>query len=928
MFQRTKICSGVLIALGGIASLAPPALAQEATDQSGQSVQRVEITGSSIKRVQSETSLPVQTVTREDIAVMGVTTTEEFLAQLPANSMVGGVNTAQNAGLATYGESNASLRGIGANKTLILVNGHRLAPYATDTSGAVDVNTIPLAMVDRVEVLTDGASGVYGSDAIAGVINFIMRKDFKGVQLNAYYGMPTEKGGGKSANGSIVMGFGDINTDHISIEGSLDMSHDQAIYGRQRKYADHAWDPNGSFDMSATPSGNVISYFPGPTPGSPLASLGKTLFHPGNPTTAGGPDTCAATGSEFDPNFGTCRYNPSPLVPLLPDVTRINAAANLHARINDDNDFFMEGFIANTKTTLSEQPSPYNNSFLSTDLAFKAKGIDPAIVVDPSNPHYPMAQLVAYDAANGTSFAGKDIAVSLRAFDGGGRVHEDNATTYHLATGFQGAFKGWDYDAVYSHNANVVKESTLEGYQLQTELVGLLSHNPDFNPFVANQDPTLAAEIKGTNYDGPIITSTMTTDAVDAKTSGPVFKLPGGDAQAAVGVGWRREDLNLAPSAAYQSGDVSGYGGAVLPFQTARDMRAIFGEIDMPFVKSFSTDISVRYDHYPTASDTTPKISARWVPIQQVLFRGSWGEGFRVPTLPELYTPLATGTSALVKDPVTGTAAQFPLRTGGNPDLVPEKSKQFSLGTVLEPVPDLSASFDYWHIKVNNLVTTLDTQFIINQAAAGIAPYTGLVVRDAGGNISQITSININAGNLKTDGVDVDVKYKLKSNVGQWGLELKGTYTHEFNETLPDGTAQENAVGKTIDQNGNPLNAVALGGIIFKWRHALTGSWGSGPYFLALTQNYQTSYDDSARFDCSTDIECATPQHVGSFQTWDIQGAYTGVKNLTLRLGMKNMFDRQPPRVTSLGIYFQTGYDPTYYDPHGRFWYTSASYTF
>jgi len=923
MFDRTS-SRGLWLAIGGVATFAPPVLAQGDADQSGQAVQRVEITGSSIKRVQSETSLPVQTVTREDIAVMGVTNTEELLAQLPVNSMVGGTNTAQNAGVSTYGESTASLRGIGANRTLILVNGHRLPPYATDPTGAVDVNTIPLASVERVEVLTDGASGVYGSDAIAGVINFILRKDFQGVELNAYYGMPTEKGGGKSANGSIVMGFGDIATDHIAVMGSIDIARDQAIYGRQRSYASTAWNNDGSRDMSATPSGNVISYYPGPTPGAPLAQLGSTLFH------AGSPDNCAASGSDFDPNpgFGTCRYNPSPVVPLMPDVTRINAAANLRGRINDDNDFFMEGFVANVKTVLSEQPSPYNNSFLSTDQAFQKEGINPAIVVNPSSPYYPLAQLQAYDAANGTSFAGTPISVSYRAFDGGGRVHTDNATTYHFATGFEGSLKGWDYDAVYSHNASVVKESTQAGYQLQTALVKLLSGNDAFNPFSQYQTPELASEIAATNYNGPMISSSLWTDALDAKTSGPLFKLAGGPAQGAVGVSFRKENLDLKPSAAYQTGDVSGYGGQVLPLKADRTMQAVFGEIDLPFVKSFSTDISVRYDHYPNASDTTPKVSLRWVPIQQVLMRGSWGEGFREPSLPELFNPQVLGTSNTLKDPVTGISGQFNLVTGGNPDLKPEKSKQYSFGTVVEPVNDLSASIDYWHIKVDNLVTTVDTLFILQEAAAGNPAYTPLVVRDAAGNITLITSTNVNAGGLKTDGVDVDVKWKTKTTSGQWGVELKGTYTHEFTLTLPDGTVQENAVGKTIDSNGQPLNAVSLGGIIFKWRHALTGSWGYGPYNVAVTQNYQAAYNDSARYDCATDVECATPQHVGSLQTWDLQGAYSGIKNLVLRLGLKNMFDRKPPEITGLGLYFQTGYDPTYFDPHGRFWYGSASYKF
>ena len=361
-------------------------------------------------------------------------------------------------------------------------------------------------------------------------------------------------------------------------------------------------------------------------------------------------------------------------------------------------------------------------------------------------------------------------------------------------------------------------------------------------------------------------------------------------------------------------------------------MYAVFGETDLPFVKSFSTDISVRYDHYPNASDTTPKISLKWVPIQQVLLRGSWGEGFREPSLPELYNPQTFGTSPTLTDPVTGQTGQFNLLIGGNPDLKPEKSKQYSFGTVLEPISDLSASIDYWHIKVDNLVTTLDPLFILQQANAGNPTYTALVQRDSAGNITLITTTNINAGSLKTDGIDVDVKWKLKTaSSGQFGVELKGTYTHEFVETLPDGTVQVNAVGRTVDPNdpaGVPLNAVSLGGIIFKWRHALTGDWGYGPYYLALTQNYQTGYDDAARADCDPSANCNVGQHVGSVQTWDIQGAYTGFKNATLRLGMKNMFDRKPPQITGLGLYFQTGYDPTYFDPHGRFWYVSGSYKF
>ena len=175
-----------------------------------------------------------------------------------------------------------------------------------------------------------------------------------------------------------------------------------------------------------------------------------------------------------------------------------------------------------------------------------------------------------------------------------------------------------------------------------------------------------------------------------------------------------------------------------------------------------------------------------------------------------------------------------------------------------------------------------------------------------------------------TSGIDVDVNWKSQpTSWGVFGADLNGTWTDRYDETLPDGTVQA-SVGKTTDAEGNQLNAVAAGGIIFKWRHSLTGTWKYGAYSLALTQNYQSGYKDAPR----ADAEDATPQKVKAFQTFDLQGAYTGVKGLTFRLGVKNLTNHQPPQITGLGQYFQIGYDPSYYDPHGRFVYSSATYKF
>ena len=940
--RRTTLGAGLLAAFGALGAAAPsPVQAQDTA-----AVQRVEITGSSIKRVDAETALPVQTVTREQIESLGVTNTEQLLQNVSANSTAGAMTSAQNAGQSSYGLSSASLRGLGAQRTLVLVNGRRIANYATDGT-AVDINSIPLSAIDRVEVLKDGASGVYGSDAVAGVINFILRKDFHGVEMSAYFGKPTTAGGGKSGKVGLVAGFGDIDTDHLSAMFSLDVSHDAAIQGYQRKYANRSWSDDGLFDASATATGAIRTFDP-----NILTSLnqGKAIYADGSgignilgPTSpSSSANNCTANGMSFDVNYNTCRYNPSPYVPLTPDVTRVNVAATLRGRIDEGNEWFAEGFASHAKTVISEQASPYSASFLASDPLFHKVGIDPVIVMNPSSPFYPTSYIAASnhpEVLTGCNGGPCPITVSYRALDGGGRVKTDDSTLYHFAAGLTGSLKDWVYDATYSRNESTVSESTQRGYQNQTQLVKLLSGNDAFNPAALTQTPALAAQIYATNYDGNIIKSSLTTDAIDLKVQHELAQLPGGPLAFAAGFTLRKEALDEQPSQAYQDGDVAGYGSAVLPYSASRTSHSIYGEIDAPFLKILEADLSVRNDHYPNASSTNPKVSLKFTPLDQVAFRGSVGTGFREPALPELYTPLAPATTAIFVDPVTKTPGQYNEQVGGNPDLVPEKSRQFSLGTIVEPVKGLSASVDYYHVKVDHAIIALDAQTVVNLAAAGNPVYVPLVSRDSSGNITNIVANNVNSGGVVTAGVDVDVKWSgIRTAAGHFSAELAGTWIQKYDLTTIDGTVQH-SVGRTTDPTDSAITAVTNGGMIFRWKHALTANWSYASYGLALTQNFQSGYKDAppAVDDCdpgdytapaAPPSVCSTGRAVKSFATYDLQGQYTGVKNLTLRLGLKNVLNRQPPTVTTNGGYFQIGYDPTYYDPHGRFVYGSVSYRF
>jgi len=917
--KRLHVLIGYALAAG---ALTVSATAARADDQ----VQRVEITGSSIKRAQIEGALPVQTVTRADIEKLGVTSAEELLSTLTSNSVAGGTVVAQGIGASTYGLSAASLRGLGQNKTLVLVNGRRLANYATDGT-AVDINSIPLASIDHVDILLDGASAVYGSDAIGGVINFITRQNFSGVEGTAYAGT-TKDGGGDSSKASVIAGWGDFQRDRYNLTLSADMGKDSPIYGSQRSYAGNSWTNDGYRDYSATGSGSLKTFDPTTTPNAQgiipntLASQGKWIGgFAGSPLA---PNNCATNGNAYDANYGACRYNPAPVAELIPDVKRENLSGSFRFKLTDDNEFFVEGFHSHQKTVTSEQPSPYAVNFQAPDLKFVTANVYPAIIMSPTSPYYPSA----FIAANAPSALGQPVTVTYRAFDGGGRIHTDDADASHLVIGLRGVFKNQDYDIAYNHNSSAVTESTQQGYQSQVALVQLLSNNNAFNPFTQYQTPSLAAQIYATNYVGPMVSSTLSTDSLDAKISGDLFKMPHGMASYAVGTSFKNENMDLMPSAAYQSGDISGYGGQLLPLNASRQSTSLYGELNVPLLKTLETDLAVRSDHYPQVSSTNPKISFRFQPTSRILARASYGKGFREPSLPELYNPQTYGTTSNFTDPVTGASGQFNQTLGGNPNLKPEKSEQSSLGLVLDPVKDVSLSLDYWKINVNNLVTTLSPDFTVNQAAAGNGTYTGLVTRDAGGNITNIMATNINAGGLKTSGIDLGFRWLIAktANYGAFSTNLNGTYLTKYDVQLPDGTIQH-SIAATIGPDGSTLNAVYNGGIIFRWKHQLSFDWKYHGYGLTLTQNYQSGYQDNARADCSV-CDPSTALHVGAFSTWDVQGSYSGIKNLTMRAGLKNMFNRTPPQVISGYQYFQAGYDPSYYDPHGMFGYLSATYKF
>jgi iron complex outermembrane recepter protein len=929
MFKRTQISTAALALLAGL--VVAPVAAQD--------VQRIEITGSSIKRIDAETSLPVQVITRNDIARTGATSTEELLQTISATSSSGGLVNATGAGASTYGESNISLRGLGGSRTLILVNGRRLAAFAGGGGTTVNVNSIPIAAIERIDVLKDGASSLYGSDAIAGVVNFILTKATKGFEVAASVGTPTEDGGGQSQKASVVGGFGELGKDRLNVTVSGTLEKDRALFAKDRKYAatgnqfpfivagatgqgniEGGYNPGNGLPRAPGVEGGSrqpgFGNFPGAGFGNPLAAAGRcgeiNMFLNPTPTSNGVP---------------FCAFDSSAFVGLLPKRELAALTGNLTFQLSSDHQLFADFMHANSVVTQQFQPSPLRRSFMfPSDTVFQTRGVDPALLIRPNNPNYRIA--AEYLAAQGfTDLAGQTLAVTARVFDFGLRTSEDTAKQTRLVVGGRGTILGQDYETAFTHNASDTSGTVPDGYFSQAAFASVVNQpDSDYNPWSLTQSATFNQRLAAANakYTGDTQNAKSTSNMLDAKTSGNVFKTAAGDAQYAAGVAYRLEKYTTSPSAALETGDIAGLGGATPPVDASRKVASLWGELNVPLIKSVEVNGSVRWDKYSLIGNaTTYKANARWSPNRQVIVRASTGSGFRAPTLSDLFIPQSVGTSEQFTDPARPQSPNIQVTaiTGGNPNLKPEKSRQGSIGLVLEPTYGLTISADYFRIKMTDVLTTPSAQLLVSRFRAGDPAYAGLVRLSASGDIDSITTTLSNTGSLNTSGMDLGVNFRQSLAGGRIDINLNGTYMQKFDEATPSGTISKK-VGTIVDEFGDPVLGADDGGVVLRWKHVLSGTWTQGPFAFTLTQNFTKGYEAGRR---QIDSERS---FVPDYSIMDAQVAYTGLKNLRLALGAKNLFDRQPPIFVPASNQFQAGYDITQYDPRGRFVYVSANYKF
>jgi iron complex outermembrane recepter protein len=905
--------------------------------------ERVEVTGSSIKRIDAETALPVQILRREDIDRVGATTTEELLHYVTAATSFGSIQATQANGTVTTSQSTISLRALGSTRTLVLVNGRRVAVFGGTTAIAVDVNSIPLEAIERIEVLKEGASSLYGSDAIAGVVNFILRREYKGVEARVMYGSPTRSGGGKTYSASAFAGFGDLAKNRYNVTIGAGYEKIDEILGADRAFAHNINVLHGN-DLSSTIAfpGNILF-------GSTFGSLASPAF-----------PNCAPTGIVspfFVGNAATgraCRFENSPFLSVLPSQEKTHALLNARYVVSGAMEAYLETGVTRTKFEYHTQPVPISeatalpatnpyNAFLANVIATRypnlAAGLrrfstagDTLVLLPPSSPFYPTAFVASLGLPTD-----QPIAFRYRDFANGLRDTEDGADNLRLLAGVKGTAASWDYDTGVLYSESKAHSTLKAGYPRYSLFLPILDSGV-VNPFGATTDPGTLQAVQNAEFRGDIYTSKTSITSIDGKVSRELFSMRGGSAAIALGAEVREEKFVFSPSDAYQIGDIAGFGGNILGVDKSRHVGSAFAELDVPIFRSFEADVGIRYDNYQVVGSTTnPKLSLRFLPSPDLLIRGSIGTGFRAPSLTDLYTAQATsvtanGTRDPLRCPVIATGAasdcnnQFPTIIGGNPNLKPEKSTNATLGILVEPLPDLAVGVDaYWiHLKDQIVIGGLNFAFILANAT-NAQLYSSYIIRGApDGNASGLGPIigviqtTSNLFRVSVAGWDVDIKYRTpNSPAGRATLRLDGSYVSRYSRENADGTWTNQ-----IDQA-----VVATGGVIPSWRHVASISYENGPWVATAFQNYQKSYHDQLSNFPEAGATARAPRRVGDYVTYDAQVLFNGIRNFQVALGVKNLLNTDPP-YTNAGGQFAAGYDISYADVRGRFVYGTLTFRF
>ena len=953
--------------------LTAPVFAQEAdikvTNSSAENEDdgAIIVTGSSIKRKPQESAVPFQVYTNEDIVREGISSPEQFISLLNSNGN-GADNLAANSDITTgaqrgaNGVSSANLRNQGSGGTLILLNGRRVASHGLG-GGAVDVNQIPFAAVERVEVLKDGASAIYGTDAIGGVINFILKKNYEGLGLSAFIDK-TQHGGGDIYKTSATAGIGNLDEDGFNIMVAGSYSDNKSLRGLQRDFVTTNAPSFGlSADTRGTPFATIFavgSTTLNPTP--TLITSGNAPFVPGSITIrgTGGVNTlnipggagCSSNSNMYAydavlwgfPERGyACAYETGKPAVLQQPLQTVSFVARGVARLGE-HEISLEYLRSNADAAKSFSELQISNNNNSQQLRYPSSGAGYAAVVAQLRAAFPGIVL----APNAP------IAYRWRCLECGPRTIQTTTDADRFYLNLQGPlFGGWEYRAGASRASSKSKSTLGAGYYFRGTLangaIDPLAPNgiiPALNSGVINvflqpgQTQTAAglAAIKAASAEGTVLYGgKFSVTEIDASATGSLFNLPGGEVKAAVGVDYRKEEYSFngdARAASARPNIIQApFDDAFALLPQSRTIKAIYAELLIPAFTGFELNAAVRLDDYSGFGSTVnPKVSFRYAPIPEIALRGSYNTGFRVPSFNQIFngtleSPLPGADLADPKTCPGGRPSAAPgcavinpnVLSGGNINVGPEEAKQFGLGIVLQPTADFSATIDWWKIDRTGAISTLS----VRELTDNFGIFQDRFIRDSAGTLIQIDQRVVNAGAAFTQGIDVSFRGVGDLGPGRIGISLDGTYlVKKKSQLVPSAPISKSEIGVFTFS----------GDLGLRWKHNIAITYGVGDLDFSLSQIFRLGYKNNAigQIGAGTLIRPNVVERVSDYVTFNMSATYSGIKNLRLTAGVKNILDTDPPFAVTYDTDTGAGssWEPRVADPRGRAFTFLAEYKF
>lgn len=952
MKANTRLAAAVRCALPAAllpALLAAPAVqAQEGRDSARQ-LDRIEITGSRIKKAEIEGQTPVQVISREQIERSGLTSIGDVLQQTTGSGSA--LNTKFNSsgnfgfppdgGGVGAGATTVDLRHLGAKRVLVLVDGIRWVSESSGSGvgGVVDLNTIPLAIVDRIEVLEDGASSIYGSDAIAGVVNIITRRSFEGVSLSASYG---EFGKGDGGTTTADLAFGGQG-ERVSFFLGASFNEQKTVFSKDRAQSSLPVPGTGvALGSSAIPAGRFI--FRDPNTGTnfdlvPNAVPGVPRFNPN--------ETGCARTDDFRCFTNADRFNFAEFNLLQTPSKRAGIFSQARIELGPETTWYVRALYNNRKSTNQAAAEPF---FLGPGAPTNFWA-DNALI-SASNPFNPFG----FDLVPGVNFT----LGGYRPLEGGPRRFLQDVDTFHLGTGLEGSFELggrthlWDLN--FARGTNKAQQTNFGSYNARRLALGLgpqavCQATPGCVPInifgPGSLTPAMLAFIQPVLRDS----SRNTLSLWSANLTGDLFDLPAGALSYATGFERRKLKGSYRPDGLTIAGEYNGVASS--PTSGSYDVEELFAEFNVPLlaaadgIRRLDLSLAARYSDYSTfGGETTGKAGLRWQLSEEFLLRGTWAEGFRAPNIGELFGA-TSGFDAVLIDPCSASAPggrnanctalgvpagyvqpnpQISVLTGGNRELQPETARSTTAGFVWSPgfatggfSERLDIGLSWYRHRIEGGIQAIDAQTQLNLCVNTLNPaLCSGIRRNALGAIDNFSNFLTNIGQVDTRGYDLDVSWAIDAgNLGRFTVDWRNTLVDDYEAVGANGVRQPQGVGIEVSNSAIP-----------EWTSNLALGWAYGDFQTSWTLRHISDLTErcgnAASFPvCGnrTDPLINSTNRLGSTTYHDLQVGWKAPwgEATRLSLGVNNLFGKEPPICLSCTL---NGYDASTYDmPGSRFMY-------